>query len=342
VSASRFGAVARLALRHAWFADGALRRVEFVLPSDAQRLLARGRVQARVRDGVLHLLAERGESGAPRVALPEGSTLWIGVRPDLAGLAHVTQPLAGTGACVLFEHRGAPQSLDAPRAVSLVGGFATVPIAGLTGARSLVAFDDAVRTVARETVAHSDAQASFDLRALPVGRYTVEASDGVAPVQRSDWLLHPELAAAGVSLVAALRLSSALYALAEPPTLEIAFDAPAQRLEYYVVARNFGSNEFDQLAVSDRGFGDEGRPEIAFDRVAEADLDPASDLAPALLGAGAGVRIALFRSRAAVARRERAPRRISLARNGDTLVEHLPAAGAERARPQFVIHLAKP
>jgi hypothetical protein len=342
LSLSRFGVLARLALRHDWFADGALRRVEFVLPADAQRLLARGRLQARVREGVLHLLAERSGSGAPRVALPDDSTLWIGVRPDLAGLAHVTQPLVGALACALVEHRGSAQSLDAPRAVALTSGFATVPLAGLASPRTLAAFDDAAREVVRQQVAHADAEASLDLRALPIGRYGVEASDGSAPAQRSDWLLHPELAAAGVRLVVALRLSPALHALPAPPTLEIAFAAPAQRLEYYVVARDFGAGEFAQLAVSDRGFGDEGRPEIAFDRIAEAELDPAADLAPALLGAGSGVRIALFRSRAPVARRERAPRRLTLGRNGDVLIEHLPAAGAERAQPRFVIHLAKP
>jgi hypothetical protein len=342
VSRSRFGVLVRLALRHDWFADGALRRVEYLLGADAQHLLARGRLQARVRDGVLHLLVERDEGGAPRIALPEGSTLWIGVRPDLAALAHVTLPLAQAGRCALFEQRAAVDAFDAPRSVVLASAFAPVPLTGLASPRTLVVFDDDAREVARQTVAQGDDPAALDLRRLPIGRYAVEASDGAAPVQRSDWLLHPELHAAGVSIVAALTLSPALYAAPQPPTLEIALAAPSQALEYYVVARNFAANEFNQLAVRDRGFGDEGRPEIEFDRIAEADLDPATDLAPAQLGADAGARIALFRSRAAVARRERAPRRISLGRNGDVLVEHLPAAGAERARPQFVIHLAKP
>jgi hypothetical protein len=86
---------------------------------------------------------------------------------------------------------------------------------------------------------------------------------------------------------------------------------------------------------------------LQFDRIEADALDPAADLTPAQMGvAGSAdeVRVALFRSRGAVPRRERARRGVQLARNNgnDVLVEHLPQPDAARADARFVIHLAKP
>ena len=36
--------------------------------------------------------------------------------------------------------------------------------------------------------------------------------------------------------------------------------ARREQLKYYVVARNYGANEFSQLVVNDAGAGEQGRP----------------------------------------------------------------------------------
>jgi len=336
-----FGLLGSLELRHPYFADGLLRGGRFVLPEDTAALLRAGRLQPRLRDGVWHLLLERLGT-QPRIALRDGTTLWIGVRPEGAALEHVTLPLVGAGHAAFLGNATDFARLDAPVPVRLASGIHALPLAAATRPLTvrLRSRDDTV--IAQITVQSDEPSVGLDLRALPAGLYQAEEDDGGAPPRSTQLLLHPALHAHGVPIVVGLRLSAALYAAAQPPAWHVDFVAAAQPLEYYLVARNFGANEFDQLRVRDEGFGDDGRPEIPFDRIEQAALDPALDLTPALMGAEPGARVALFRSRAPVARRERPPRRLQLARNNDVLIDHLPQPDASRAKSQFVIHLSKP
>lgn len=146
-----------------------------------------------------------------------------------------------------------------------------------------------------------------------------------------------ELLAAGLFGVVEIEVGAGFYAAA--PEFGIAFEARAETLKYYVVARNYPSAEFDDLGVSDAGFAAEARPQIQFDRVA-ASAFGADDLPAALLG-GADARVALFRSQAPVARRARARRRIQLARNTEVIVSQLPQPGAAAPTADLVIHLSK-
>jgi hypothetical protein len=94
------------------------------------------------------------------------------------------------------------------------------------------------------------------------------------------------------------------------------------------------------VQLVDAGFGSEGRPAIAFDRVPPAAFG-AGHLAPELLDPSGSARIALFEAQAAVARRARGPSGLELHRNGTVLVSHLPQPGADRPDAQFVVHLTQ-
>lgn len=146
-----------------------------------------------------------------------------------------------------------------------------------------------------------------------------------------------ELLFAGLFGVVEIEVGAGFYAAA--PEFEIAFEARAETLKYYVVARNFPPAEFDDLGVRDAGFTTDARPQIQFDRVA-ASAFGADDLPAALLG-GTDARIALFRSQAPVARRAKARRRIQLARNTEVIVSQLPQPGAAAPTADLVIHLSK-
>ena len=52
-------------------------------------------------------------------------------------------------------------------------------------------------------------------------------------------------------------------------------------------------------------------------------------------------KVALFRSQAPVARREKARRRIQLARSTEVIVQNLPQPGAAAATANLIIHLSK-
>jgi hypothetical protein len=146
-----------------------------------------------------------------------------------------------------------------------------------------------------------------------------------------------ELLAAGLFGVVEIEVGAGFYAAA--PEFGIAFEARAETLKYYVVARNYPSAEFDGLGVSDAGFTTDARPQIKFDRVA-ASAFGADDLPATLLG-GADARVALFRSQAPVARRAKARRRIQLARDTEVIVSQLPQPGTAAPTADLVIHLSK-
>ncbi|HET9976068.1 MAG TPA: hypothetical protein VFQ20_01415 [Burkholderiaceae bacterium] len=346
MTSSSFGRLGSIELRHPYFAEGLLRGARFVEPSDTRALMRAGRLQARVRDGAWHLLGER-VGGAPRVALAADRVLWLGIDADLAALGHVTLPLVAAGQTALFTNSAAFGAFDTVQPVRLAAGMFALPLVSPRRPLALALRHGSGSVLARHAVTGNDSIVSLDLRALPPGLVRAEEDDGVDPPRLTSLLVHPELQAAGVGIVVALRFSAALYAAAQPPAWHIDFGVTAERLEYYVVARRFSAAEFGQLQVRDEGFTDDARPQLLFDRIEADALDPASDLSPAQMnvtGNTGDIRIALFRSRGAVPRRERARRRVQLARNNgnDVLVEHLPQPDAARAKAQFVIHLAKP
>lgn len=147
-----------------------------------------------------------------------------------------------------------------------------------------------------------------------------------------------ELMREGPFCVVEIAVDAGFYAA--PPGFEVAFEAREETLKYYVVARNYTLAEFNQLAVTDEGFGAQARPQIDFTRVPPSQFGD-EDLSTAMLG-DAEARIAMFRSDQKVARRGEARKRIQLARNNDPIISQLPQPGPGDATANLVIHLSKP
>lgn len=151
---------------------------------------------------------------------------------------------------------------------------------------------------------------------------------------------HPddaEIVRQGLLCLVEIAVDAGFYAA--PPAFAVPFQARAETLRYYVVARNYTQTEFGQLDVSDAGFTADARPQIRFTRVAPSGFTPA-EIPAAQLG-GAGTRVALWRSQQPVARRSKARTRIQLARNNDVIVAQLPQPGAAAATADLVVHLSK-
>ena len=146
-----------------------------------------------------------------------------------------------------------------------------------------------------------------------------------------------ELLREGLFGVVEITIDAAFYGA--PPAFEITFAAREETLKYYVVARNYTVAQFNQLDVTDQGFTADARPKIDFARVAAAAFT--ADDVPATVLGDAAARVVLFRSQAPVARREKARRRIQLARSTEVIVQNLPQPGAAAATANLVIHLSK-
>jgi hypothetical protein len=147
-----------------------------------------------------------------------------------------------------------------------------------------------------------------------------------------------ELMRAHLFALAEITTGDALYDAAEPPAFKMRFEARTEQLHYYVVARGYSQNDFDQFRVSDAGFGTDSRPEILFSRVNQLTGDGV--LPPSALGAD-GAMVTLFRSRDPVARQEKARRRIQLARGNQILIPQLPQPAAAAPTANLVVHLSK-
>ncbi|HVY04715.1 MAG TPA: hypothetical protein VHB46_01940 [Burkholderiales bacterium] len=147
-----------------------------------------------------------------------------------------------------------------------------------------------------------------------------------------------ELMREGLFCLVEIAIDAAFYASA--PDFVVDFQAREETLKYYVVARNYTSAEFNQLAVTDEGFAADARPQVDFTRLAPAQFDE-DDPTAQMLGA-ADARVAMFRSDQKVARRELARKRIQLARNNDPIISQLPQPGPADVSASLVIHLSKP
>lgn len=308
-----------------------------LVPPDTGRALRGARLIAREREGVLHVLYEAAGDGTPRVRAP-GVGLRFGLRLLNPYFGNFTQlPASFPGRKLYYTNAADPAVLAGEEGPAFVGPlFSHVPT---DAARPVtVTLRDAPGGVVEaHTLDTGETAAPFDLRGRASGPLSLEEAfpGGTSTVPL---FLDAELQRLDAAGIVEIGIDDAFYGA--PPAFAIDFDARAEVLSYYLVARNYAAPDFAQLAVSDAGFGEDGRPEIVFDRVLPAAFT-AAELSPSLI-AGPADAVALFRSQAPLARQERGRRRIQLSRNGDVLIPNLPQPGADRAKAELIIHVSKP
>lgn len=321
---------------HAFY-GGRCRDFRFLVPAETRRKLAGGRLLARERDGVLHLLFEADAAGDPRVSLA-GATLRFGLRLLNPYFGNFTQLPAGFPARKLYYSNASdPAVLAAGESRAFMGPlFTHVPTAAERPV-TVTLRDAAGDVVETRTLESGETPSAFDLRGRPGGALSLEE---VFPDETRSvpYFLDVELQQLDAAGVVEVEVDDAFYAA--PPDFEIVFLAREEVLSYYLVARNYGSSDFDRLEVSDEGFGEDERPEITFEKVLAADFT-AAEIPPSLI-AGPDEAVVLFRSEAALPRRERGRRRIQLSRQNEVLIPNLPQPGADRAKAELIIHVSKP
>lgn len=327
-----------LEVAHGYYRAGC-QDFEFLLPADTVRQFQNGKLLARVRAGKLYVLFEANEAHAPLASIA-GAKLRIGLKLRNPCFSNFTRLDFDVGtAKVLYCNRAVPGALDAPVAVALVG-----PVFGHTLSKP----DRPVTVTVKEASGHALAaqtitadndrrRVAFDLTGQPPASYAIEERYP-AETTTTGIYLDPELRQAGVFGVVEIRVLNGFYTNA--PAFQVPFAAREETLKYYVVARNYSEAEFTQLSVTDAGFTEDVRPQVAFTKVAAAEFT-ASELPSALLKPGPD-RLVLFKSQTAVARQETARKKIQLNKNGEVLIAHLPQPGVAQARADLIVHIAKP
>ena len=335
---TQFKTLFTVAISHTYYSESC-QDIHFIIPGDTAQLLKNGRLLARELDDMLYVLFESDEAGAAWVAIP-GKTVRIGlqlVNPLFSNFTDVDSSFASSQ--LLYRNSAAPMALDAAENVTLTGRVFSHTLTD--SARPVtVTLKDSAGQALRSEVIPAEANrftVSHDLTGQTPGAYTIEEVYPTSTKQTA-YYFDSELLQAGIFGVSEVKIASGFYTSAAD--FHIAFDAREETLNYYVVANNYSDSDLSQLSVTDAGFTDDGRPQIAFNKIPSASFTPA-EISPALLSENsAGV--VLFRSQAAVRRMQRARKKIQLRRNGDVLVPHLPQPGPEKANADLIIPISKP
>jgi hypothetical protein len=337
----QFRQLATLRVTHA-YSGGVARDVGLAIPEETAAGLRRGRMVAKVSDGVLYLLYEADDTGQ-RLVSAAGVTLRVGLTLESPAFRNVTDPASLPAAGIAFwRNRTTATALDAMEPRELVGHIFSHALSRADRPVTVTVEDDSARVLRSETVtaAQGLSTVSLDLTGADPGPLTVREAYLAGPAHLQNYLLHPELARENLIGVVDLTIPESFYTSPSPPAFEVAFVARSETLCYYLVVANYSDADFNRLIVNDAGFGDDGRPRIEFDKVPAGSFGP-DELPTSVLGGDPSSQFVLFKSQALVTRQEPARRKIQLARNGDILIEHLPQPGAEQVDANLVIHVSK-
>ena len=332
----RFSPLFTLEVTHAFYA-GRCRDFAFVIPEGTQQALRNGRLLAKEREGMLHVLYEADGDGVALVPTP-GAVLRFGLRLLNPFFDNFTIVPEGFPVRRLFYRNTADaEALDEVETIPLVGPVFAHELSDAARPVTVTVADAGGGAVAAETVAEDDERSSvsFDLRGLPPGMLVLTESYPDDETSETSYYLDAELGGLDCVGIVEVGIDEGFYDT--PPDFEIAFEAREETISYYLVARNYTNGDLAQLSVSDVGFSEDGRDEIVFEQVA-AELT----LAEVSPSAGSDTQVVLFRSEDPQPRREKARRRIQLSKNNDVLIANLPQPGADRAKAELIIHLSKP
>lgn len=328
-----FAPLFTLEVSHDYY-GGPCREAAFIWGEATARALRRARLIARVRDGVLSVLHSH-ETADSAPSFPSDG-LRFGLRLLDRNFPNFTELGFEPGeTSAWYANRSAVRQLDPAQALRWTGSLLPHRLAVATRPVIVRLTNSEGQVLEARTIDSPEPTTSFDLAALAPGSYAVTEVDAAGSSSSVGYVLDLELRRASVLAVAELRIDPSFYST--PAAFQIALASRREVLQYYVVARKFAARDFDQLAVLDAGFSEEGRAEVQFEKL-DASASSGNDVPPE----GDDARVVLFRSKSPVARTVSGRSKIQIVRNGDVLVQHLPQPSPTQADANIVIHLSKP
>jgi hypothetical protein len=326
-------------IAHSYYCTGC-QDFTYFFPVDALKLMRDKKLIVRVNDGKLYILFEAGESGAALVK-SAGESLRIGLKLLNPNFSNFTRPdLTDISKTPLYRNATDPAILEKTCEVELKGRQFSHVFASPDRPLNIMLKDSSGAIIKKKTVTLDNNQqsVSYDLTGLAAGAYTVEESCTDRNPVTAGYYCDPEIQPAGIFGILEINVKDSFYA--SPPVFHIIFQAREEVQKYYIVAKNYSQMELINIGVEDNGFNEENRPRVVYDRVEAAAFGP-GEISPAILG-GKDVQVVLFKSRSAVARREKAHRNIQLRKNGDILITHLLQPGRGRPDGNMIVKIIKP
>ena len=342
MTVTSFPTLLTIEITHSYY-DGRCRDFAFVMDQVTKRLAGRGRLMVRELDGVLHVLYEADESGVPIAAIA-GETMHIGLKLRNSTFANFTNLPAGVPPRNLaYTNTQNARALDIPSQFAFAGDVFTYAVTTPDRPVNVVVIDATGVVAAAGAVGAGENTASFDLRAMRRGPFTVEERVNAA-VTTSGYYLDAELRGDDVFAIAHIKIASDFYG--NPPAFTISYRARVDRLRFYIVAQNHSTADLADLKVEDAGPVNPDLPPASIPpAITFAPLSAAAVTADAVassLKAGTPDSIAVFESATDVPRRQRALRRLHLMRKDQELIANLRHPGADQSNAALIIHVAKP
>jgi hypothetical protein len=313
----------------------------FIIPTDTQQLFRNGKLITKVSNGKLQLLFEAGQTHTPLVNITR-KTLRMGLQLLNPYFSNFTNLDFDSNLFKPIYQNGINSSqLSAFSNIKIVGQRFNHLFKNTIRPLTVLLKDSAGHVLQTDTIIATQDRShiSYDLNGQPAGIYDVEESDAET-TKAIAYYVDSELHYQGVFGVIEITIADSFYT--QPPDFQIAFTAKQQPLKYYVVATKYSETDFNQLSIADTGFTEDARPPIIFTPVLPDDFTP-EEISPTLLqGSNPDARVVLFKSQTAIARQDKARRRIQLNKNGDPLIPHLPQVGADKPKSDLIIQLTKP
>jgi hypothetical protein len=340
MSMTAFSQLLSVAIHHSYYADDC-QDFDYLLSAESQTNLQKGRVVARSQAGSLTLVYEQFSAGVPYASLT-GRYLQLGLvlhNPAFSNFTDLSATEAGT--VPVYRNASSLTALDAPVNYRLFGNLLSHRFTSSSRPLTLRLKNSDGTVMDSEVFSSSDGRDGYskDLALYPTGIYQIEEETS-GGTTLTNYYREPDFQRAGVFGIVHLQVADNFYTSAAQFTIQ--FNARSDILKYYVVASNYTNGDVNQLSISDKGFTDGGWPEIHFNKLASTAF-ASDDISPELLlGSETDAKLVLFKSTAAVARREQARNNIQLKKHNEVLISNLPAPAGSRTSADVIIQISKP
>lgn len=322
---SHFAPLFGLAVQHSFY-GGTCGDVGFIAPRDTRGTMRRLGLLARSEPGTIAIWADTEQ---PREL--DDELLRFGLKVLSPSVMNITD-LASLERDELLVFRG--DAMSSPVVRRFAGP--SLPYAVATSVRPVeIRLSAPTGGVRNLSLGEKDVRTEvwFELRDSAPGEYELSERGGDGGPRRTFFYYDPELQAEGVLGVVEIRLASAF--LEAPAAFEIQFEAPQQRLRYYVVTRGYSAQDVAKLSVVLGGDGNEE----ALLRVSGEGLETAEALRA--LEAPRGGNLLVFQSAGPIPRRLKPGWTARLRYNGSVLLDGLPQPARGSSRSEVIVHIAK-
>lgn len=322
--------------QHSYYSGGVSEDFKYLFSNETKSLFANGRIVAKTDQGKLIVFVQTQSGNL--IGDITGKQLVIGLALNNPLFYNFTMVPVDSG-IPLYSNHAAPGVFGPPVSNQLVDQRFVHKISLPTRPVTLQLMHQGEELEAH-TFLSVDAVSEFNflLKHEDIGSLKVRETYATETIEHH--YFSSGLARSAVSTLVRVTLENTF--LADPPRFNLDFAAKSEILNYYIVARNYGS-DFNQIDIS--GF-DNKIPEtpvpIAFSKVTSGNFT-VNHLSKEKLGVtGADTNLVLFHSSNPVSRRDKPNMNIQLSKNGETIIPKLPLSSPDRISADFIVHLSKP